>query len=65
MNENIFSTGELKGIEQALAVRTAKGIVVIAGCSHPGVTTTWKQLPNLEGHMVLWEGCMGFVIIKF
>ena len=31
------STGELRGIEQALAVKTSKGIVVVTGCSHPGV----------------------------
>ena len=35
--ENVFTTGELKGIEQSLALKTDKGIVVIAGCSHPGV----------------------------
>jgi len=35
--EGIFSTGELKGIEQSLAIKTEKGILVIVGCSHPGV----------------------------
>ncbi len=34
----VFSTGELKGIEQSLALRTNKGIVVLTGCSHPGVS---------------------------
>ncbi|MBN1664288.1 MAG: MBL fold metallo-hydrolase [Deltaproteobacteria bacterium] len=33
----IFSTGELRHIEQSLAVKTEEGVVVIAGCSHPGV----------------------------
>jgi 7,8-dihydropterin-6-yl-methyl-4-(beta-D-ribofuranosyl)aminobenzene 5'-phosphate synthase len=33
--EGIFSTGELEGVEQSLCVETAKGIVVVAGCSHP------------------------------
>ncbi len=33
--EGIFSTGELDGIEQSLCIETKKGIVVIAGCSHP------------------------------
>jgi len=37
IHENIFSTGELRGIEQSLVVKTEKGLVVIAGCSHPGV----------------------------
>lgn len=40
----IYSTGELKGSfqgmtlgEQSLAVETSKGLLVVAGCSHPGV----------------------------
>ena len=33
--EGIYSTGELEGIEQSLCVETQKGIVIIAGCSHP------------------------------
>jgi len=37
ISEEAFSTGELKGIEQSLAVKTDKGILVITGCSHPGV----------------------------
>jgi len=37
ISEGIFSTGELRGVEQALVVATERGPVVIAGCSHPGV----------------------------
>ena len=37
ISQGIFSTGELRGIEQSLVVITEKGPVVIAGCSHPGV----------------------------
>ena len=37
ISDDIFSTGELKGIEQSLAVKTDKGVVVVAGCSHSGV----------------------------
>jgi len=37
ISEEVFSTGELKGIEQSLAIKTDKGILVMAGCSHPGV----------------------------
>ena len=35
--EEVYSTGELKGVEQSLAIKTGKGILVMAGCSHPGV----------------------------
>lgn len=38
IRENIFSTGELEGIEQSLALETEKGIFVLTGCAHPGVT---------------------------
>ena len=37
ISEQVFSTGELKGIEQSLALKTDKGILVLVGCSHPGV----------------------------
>jgi len=35
MYEGIYSTGELERIEQSLCVETEKGIVIVAGCSHP------------------------------
>ncbi|MFW6114997.1 MAG: MBL fold metallo-hydrolase [Thermodesulfobacteriota bacterium] len=35
IHEEVFSTGELDHIEQSMAVKTDKGIVIIAGCSHP------------------------------
>ena len=34
---NVFSTGELGGIEQSLVINTDKGLLVVVGCSHPGV----------------------------
>lgn len=33
--EGIYSTGELEGIEQSLCFQTRKGVVIVAGCSHP------------------------------
>ncbi len=33
--EHFYSTGELDGIEQSMVVETDKGLVIIAGCSHP------------------------------
>jgi 7,8-dihydropterin-6-yl-methyl-4-(beta-D-ribofuranosyl)aminobenzene 5'-phosphate synthase len=35
--ENVLTTGELGGIEQSLALDTGKGMLVVVGCSHPGV----------------------------
>jgi len=37
IRENIFSTGELEGVEQSLALKTAKGVFVLTGCAHPGL----------------------------
>ncbi|MFP4001565.1 MAG: MBL fold metallo-hydrolase [Thermoplasmata archaeon] len=37
LHDGIYSTGELEGIEQSLCVETEKGVVVIAGCSHPSM----------------------------
>jgi len=33
--ENVFSTGELEGVEQSLALRTERGVFVVTGCAHP------------------------------
>ena len=40
--EGIYSTGELDGIEQSLCIETKKGIVIIAGCSHPRMEHIFK-----------------------
>jgi len=37
IRQGIFTTGELGGMEQSLAINTKKGLMVIVGCSHPGV----------------------------
>ena len=35
--EDIYSTGELDFIEQSMVVRIDKGLVIMAGCSHPKI----------------------------
>lgn len=37
IRENVFSTGELEGLEQSLALKTDKGIFVLTGCAHPAM----------------------------
>ncbi len=37
ISSDVLSIGELRDIEQSLAVKTSRGIVVVTGCSHPGV----------------------------
>jgi len=45
--EGIHSTGELDGIEQSLCIETEKGIVIIAGCSHPRMGNIIKTASKL------------------
>jgi len=37
IRDNVFSTGELKGVEQSLALKTDRGIFVLTGCAHPAM----------------------------
>jgi len=37
IRENVFSTGELEGVEQSLALKMDRGIFVLTGCAHPGM----------------------------
>ena len=60
LHENIFSTGELEGIEQSLCVKTEKGIVVIVGCSHPKVENILKVASQFGKVYALIGGLHGF-----
>lgn len=58
--ENFFSTGELPGAEQSLVVKTAQGLAVICGCSHPGVGTILKAASRFGRVAALIGGLHGF-----
>lgn len=60
MHENIFSTGELGDFEQSLVVRTSRGLVVVAGCSHPGVACILENASPLGKVTALLGGLHGF-----
>ena len=60
IHENIFSTGELGGMEQSLVVKTGKGLVVIDGCSHPGVGNILKAASKFGRVYALIGGLHGF-----
>jgi 7,8-dihydropterin-6-yl-methyl-4-(beta-D-ribofuranosyl)aminobenzene 5'-phosphate synthase len=60
ISDGVFSTGELKRIEQSLAVRTEKGIAVIAGCSHPSVESILESASQLGSVYALAGGLHGF-----
>ncbi len=57
---NIHSTGELGGIEQALVVKQGESVVVITGCSHPGVPQILSQASRIGPVKTLIGGLHGF-----
>ena len=67
IHDNIFSTGELVNNEQSLIVKSEKNLVVIAGCSHPGVkqillaASQFGQIGTLIGGL---HGFKDFDLIK-
>ena len=58
--ENVFSTGQLSNIEQSMTVKTGKGLVVIAGCSHPGVGNILNAARQFGKVIALIGGLHGF-----
>lgn len=45
---NLYTTGEFSGpvAEQALVLNTKKGLVVMTGCSHPGIVKMLKEIKS-------------------
>ena len=67
IHEHIFSTGELEGIEQSLVVETGKGMVIIAGCSHPHMATileTARQFGPIHGIIGGLHGFRDFALFR-
>ncbi|MBE9546616.1 MAG: MBL fold metallo-hydrolase [Proteobacteria bacterium] len=60
IHENIFSTGELKRVEQSMAIKTKNGVVLIVGCSHPGVGTILESASQFGKVYALIGGLHGF-----
>lgn len=60
ISEDVFSTGELGGIEQSLAVKTSGGMLVVTGCSHPGVGAILKAASGCGRVCAITGGLHGF-----
>lgn len=58
--KNVYSTGELSNIEQSMLVKLSKGLVIIAGCSHPGVGNILNLANNYGEPIALIGGLHGF-----
>lgn len=57
---NLITTGMLANIEQSLIIKTSKGLVVIAGCSHPGLENILEVARNLGKVYAVLGGFHGF-----
>jgi 7,8-dihydropterin-6-yl-methyl-4-(beta-D-ribofuranosyl)aminobenzene 5'-phosphate synthase len=60
IHENVFSTGELDNIEQTMVIRTVKGAVLIAGCSHPEMEHILKTAAQFGKPYGIIGGLHGF-----
>jgi len=60
LRKGFYTTGLLDDIEQSLAIRTAKGLVVVFGCSHPGVGKILKAAEKYGKPYALVGGLHGF-----
>jgi 7,8-dihydropterin-6-yl-methyl-4-(beta-D-ribofuranosyl)aminobenzene 5'-phosphate synthase len=60
IGEDFYTTGLLDDIEQSLAVRSENGLVVIVGCSHPGITSILKAAERFGTPAALIGGLHGF-----
>ncbi len=67
IHKNVFSTGELEGIEQSLVVKIEKGLVIITGCSHPymgNILDAAKQFGKIYGIIGGMHGFSEFGLFK-
>jgi len=60
IDENIYSTGLLEGIEQSLVIKTGPGNIIIVGCSHSGVGNILKAASEYGQNYALLGGLHGF-----
>jgi 7,8-dihydropterin-6-yl-methyl-4-(beta-D-ribofuranosyl)aminobenzene 5'-phosphate synthase len=60
IHENVFSTGELANIEQSMAIKTEKGLVLIGGCSHPKMKHILEAISQFGKVYAFIGGLHGF-----
>ncbi|MFC2088926.1 MBL fold metallo-hydrolase [Calditrichota bacterium] len=58
--KHFFTTGEMENIEQTMAIETDKGLIIVAGCSHPIMSKTLETLANFGNIYGIIGGLHGF-----
>jgi 7,8-dihydropterin-6-yl-methyl-4-(beta-D-ribofuranosyl)aminobenzene 5'-phosphate synthase len=65
IHDHFYTTGEIDQIEQSLAVETGDGLVLIVGCSHPGMEKIFKALSPFGRIYGIIGGLHGFNQFEF
>ncbi len=60
LEAELFTTGELEGIEQSLAIKTEKGLVLMVGCSHPDMAGILGAVSQFGNVYAIIGGLHGF-----
>ena len=60
LKEGLFTTGELEGIEQSMAVQTPKGLFLFVGCSHPHMEAILGAASDFGSIYGIMGGLHGF-----
>jgi 7,8-dihydropterin-6-yl-methyl-4-(beta-D-ribofuranosyl)aminobenzene 5'-phosphate synthase len=60
ISDGLYSTGELEGIEQAMAVKNKEGLVIFTGCSHPAMKKILKAAHQFSKIYGIIGGLHGF-----
>jgi len=58
--KNIYTTGEIDGIEQSLIIKDSKGLVLFVGCSHPDMKDILKSASLFGRVYAIIGGMHGF-----
>jgi len=60
IHKHIYSTGTLKNIEQAMCIQQDSRVVIVVGCSHPGVKAVVEAAAEIGPVSALIGGLHGF-----
>lgn len=58
--KHFYTSGLMNNIEQSMAIETDKGLIVIVGCSHPGVEQILQVFSKYGKPYILIGGLHGF-----
>jgi 7,8-dihydropterin-6-yl-methyl-4-(beta-D-ribofuranosyl)aminobenzene 5'-phosphate synthase len=60
IHDHFYTTGELDQVEHSLAIETEEGLVLIVGCSHPGMEKIFKAFSPFGRIYGIVGGLHGF-----